>query len=332
MPRAIRTLLLGTGAGVLAWLIVRTGPSTIGRMLGSVGWGFAIVSALYLAHITVRALALWRSMAGPAVPFGDVLSVRLAGEAVEMLTFTGPFLAEPAQGFLLQRRGLSGARAYGAVAVEYVLYTLSSAWMAAAALAILLASNRLPQGMHGPVRAIIAGVAAFTIGCGWASATGRGLLAPIARAAARQLGGGRLQTLVSRLEPIEQVLVVFMHRRRPRVAEVMAIQMASQALLAAEIWVLLRALGYRPGAVAPLLVEGGVKFIGVAFFFVPGQVGASEGVYALLARLLGFPAAVGLTIALVRRVRALIVAAAGLGVITLTRSQSSARPARRSTR
>lgn len=75
--------------------------------------------------------------------------------------------------------------------------------------------------------------------------------------------------------------------------------------------------GHMMSWIDPLILEGGAKFIGTAFAFVPGQVGASEGVCALLAGAIGLPAAAGLTLALVRRVRGLLVAAAG--VVALAR-------------
>jgi hypothetical protein len=66
-----------------------------------------------------------------------------------------------------------------------------------------------------------------------------------------------------------------------------------------------------------LILEGGAKFIATAFAFIPGQMGASEGIYALLAGAIGLPTAAGLTLALVRRIRGLLVASVGVLVLTL---------------
>ena len=49
------------------------------------------------------------------------------------------------------------------------------------------------------------------------------------------------------------------------------------------------------------------------FFFVPGQLGVSEGSYALLLEAMGLPGAAGVTIVLVRRARSLAVG--GLGFL-----------------
>ena len=60
------------------------------------------------------------------------------------------------------------------------------------------------------------------------------------------------------------------------------------------------------------MIEGGVKFVGILFAFVPGQIGAAEGVYAWLAGAIGLAASAGLSLALVRRLRGLVVAVAGV--------------------
>jgi hypothetical protein len=66
-----------------------------------------------------------------------------------------------------------------------------------------------------------------------------------------------------------------------------------------------------------LVFEGASKFIGAANFLEPGQIAAQEGVYTLLAATLGAPAAAGLTLALARRIRGVIVAVAGLALLRI---------------
>jgi lysylphosphatidylglycerol synthase-like protein len=311
--RAFRALLIVAGGAVLVWLVRSIGAGTITALLRRVRWTLPAVALVYLAHLSVRALALWRALPAARVPFHDVLRVRLAGEAVEMLTFTGPFLAEPAKGWLLERRGLDGPHAFGGVAIEYLLYTTVSAWMAMASLTILAARGALPEGLHAAVVGIVVGMAVFTLGLAAAAITGIGLIVPVLRAAGRVAGAARIEAAAARVDPIERVLVAFLHSRPARLAEVLAIEAAGHSLLAFEIWLLARALAAPFSVVDALIVEGAVKFISIAFFFVPGQIGASEGVYALVLRALGFPPAIGLTMALVRRVRGLL--AAGVGVV-----------------
>jgi hypothetical protein len=336
MLRLSRAVLLIGGAIAFAVLVARIGAGVIVDMLRRVGWAVLAVSALYATHIAVRAFALWRSIpsgsghAGPPprdhqpplrdhqFSYAEVLRVRLSAEAVEVLTLSGPFLAEPAKGWLLTRYGFSTADAYGGVALEYLLNTVISCWLGGAALAMLLARGVLSETMRAAAVMIIVALIAIVIACVVAAVTGVGLIVPVVRRVGMIAGRARAETAARRVDPVERAMVGFMHNRPARLAEVLTIEVAAHALLALEIWIVARALGFHIGLADPFIVEGGVKFIGVAFFFIPGQLGASEGVYTLLFGAIGLPAAAGLTMALVRRIRALIVAGAALAMVACT--------------
>src|SRR5947207_3298548 len=163
MLRLGRAFLVIGGAIAFAALVARIGPGVIVDMLRRVGWAVLAVSALYATHIAVRAFALWRSLgggdAGPPrherLSYAEVWRVRMSGEAVEVLTLSGPFLAEPAKGWLLTRYGFSTADAYGGVALEYLLNTVISCWLGGAALAMLLARAVLSGTLRAAAAMII---------------------------------------------------------------------------------------------------------------------------------------------------------------------------------
>jgi hypothetical protein len=314
-----RLLLLAGGLGIAAWLVWRAGPRLVWSMLARVGWSFPTAAAIYATHIGIRAAALWRSVLGGHVSYPDVLRVRLSGEAVEMLTFTGPFLAEPAKGWLLRRRGLATADAFAAVATEYLLYTVVSSWLSTVAISLLLARGLLPAAIRPAVVVVLAATVAFIAAFAFAAITGIGLIAPIVRASRVLIGVRRAEQAANEINPVEHLLVTFLHAYPRRLAEVFALEAAAHVLLILEIWIVVTALGFRLSWRDPLIVEGGVKFISIAFSFIPGQFGASEGVYELLVRAIGLPTAAGLTLALVRRMRGLLVAAAGLVALAVSR-------------
>lgn len=311
--------LLVLGLCVMALLIWHTGPLLLVRMLARIGWSFPAVVSIFAAHVSLRGVALWRSVATESVSFADVLRVRLSGEAVEVLTFTGPFLAEPAKGWLLMHRGLTTAGAFAAVVTEYLLYTVLSACLAAVALTLLLVRGVLPSAVR-PGAAIILGLTiAFIAAFAYAAITGIGLIVPILRRSRLFIGAPRAERAARSFAPIEEVVVTFLHLQRRRHAEVLGIEAIAHLLLILEIRILIATLGLSFSWSTPYILEGGVKFIAIVFAFIPGQFGASEGVYVLLAGAVGLPAAAGLTLALVRRVRGLVVAAAGLVVFTRIR-------------
>jgi hypothetical protein len=317
MSRLWRVLILLSGAAVLVALVRHVGVSVIAGLLRQVGWSLLPISGLYALHVALRAFALWRGLPDGLLPFADVLRVRIAGEAVEMLTFTGPWLAEPAKGWLLTRHGIGASEAFGFIALEFLLYTLTAAWMAAAALTVLLRRSLLPPGFGVPIVILFSVIGAITLGFGLAVVSGRGLVVPMLRRAGRATGIAALARAADLVAPGEGVLVAFLSGRRLRLMEVVGAEALSHLLLAAEIAIVFQALGVLGRWDDALVFEGASKFIGAAFFFVPGQIGAQEGVYTVLGSALGAPAAAGLTLALARRIRGVIVALAGLALIRI---------------
>ena len=283
MTRLPRLLLLIAGLAVLIVLAWGVGLAAVFDMLRRVGWAFLWVSALYTVHVGLRALALWRSLTKNELRFQDVLGVRLAGEAIEMLTFTGPFLAEPSKAWLLKARGIEAADAFGAIAVEYLLYTAVAFWMAGAALAVLLDRGVFGPAFERPALAVLASLAVFTAGLAYAAFCRKGLVAPTIRKVGRTLDRATwIGATALKIEPVERVLVGFMHDRPGRLLEVLAIEVAGHALLAMEIWIVLRAVGASILWTDAVVMEGAIKLIAAVFFFVPGQLGAAEGVYVAL--------------------------------------------------
>ena len=313
-------LVMAAGLAALILIVRHIGAATIAGMIHRTGWSFWLVVLLYAAHTALRGVALWQTLPTGAIALSDVIAIRFGAEGLEMLTLTGPFLAEPAKAWLLHRRGLDGPAAFGAVAAEYLLYNLTAAWLAAVSLSLLLARGGLPRMLSVPAQGMLIGVAILTAGCVIAGITGKGLVAPLVRAVTRLVAPRHADVVDARVRGAETVLVSVLHDDRRRLGAVIAVELAGHALLVLEIAVVLRALGFGADPASAFIVEGGVKCIGGLFFFVPGQIGVSEGVYALLLPLIGLPAAAGVTIALVRRLRALAVG--GVGFLQFARGRS----------
>jgi hypothetical protein len=97
----LRTLLLIAGVIIAVYLVLETGPGEILALLARIGSGFIPIAALYGGHQALRAWALRLSAARPdAIAYGDALVIRLSGDAIQFLTSTGPFLAEPSKALL----------------------------------------------------------------------------------------------------------------------------------------------------------------------------------------------------------------------------------------
>lgn len=310
----MRVFLLLLGLAILAIVLYVMGVREILAAARHSGWTILWMVALYAAHLAVRGWVIWRSLPEPRITLVETLRIRFAAEAVEMLTFTGPFLAEPAKGWMFIRRGVPAAQAAAVILFEYLAYTVVAAGMALAGLLVLLGRGAFRGAVHGAVIALVCGLALFVSGVIWAAITGIGLLTPAATLLRPLLGAERGESTVGRVRRTEAHLLSILHARPRHFVAALVAEAASHAMLAMEILLLFRALGFHRHIGDPLIVEGGVKFINAVFVFIPGQFGAAEGTTALIMDALGYPATIGVTLALMRRVRAYLVASVGLVV------------------
>src|SRR5262249_50879433 len=155
---------------------------------------------------------------------------------------------------------------------------------------LLLSRGALPPPVRPAAEVVLTATITFLAAFTFAAASGIGLIVPALRLSRIVVGARRAERAAREVAPVEDVIIRFLHTRRRRLAEVLAIEAAAHMLLMAEVAVVFAALGLLRSWSDPLIVEGGVKFITVAFAFIPGEAGAAEGVYALLAGAIGLPA------------------------------------------
>jgi hypothetical protein len=322
----IRLALLIAGIVVLGLLLWRLGPAEILRTFAQLGWHSLPILVCYIAYQSMRALALrlsilhWRQ-----VSFGDAFRIRLSGDAMQALTFTGPFLGEPTKAWLLKGRGLTLSEGFAATLAEYLVNLLLSSAMSIAALLYLLSVTALPASAAGAAKGLVYVSAAFLI----TALVAIGLRFYLIGTVLERLGRigvlrGRLKPDVPAINRMEDLLLGVLRDRPARAAAIILVELAGQAALVAEIAWVLYALDLAVPALYPLVIEAAAKFVTVAFFFVPLQVGASEGTFAVIFGALGLPAAAGFSLAFFRRLRSLVIASAGLAAMNALTRRASA--------
>ena len=319
-----RALFLGAGCILFAYLLVQLGPGEILALLLRIGWSFAVIVTFYAGYNMVRAFALGTCIVGEdRISYWDLVKIRLAGEALQFLTFTGQFLAEPAKALLLRNRGLPGTHAFAGAISEYLIYTFTSAAMTIVGPLYFLHNFEVPRSASVAAWIVI-GVSGIFLSAAVVAIVGRiYLIGAIVKAVGRLPGVGKyLQVDGMALRGTEDLLFVVLRSRPWRFLWIVAVELAAQMLLILELFVLLRFLEQPFPAIFPFLIEAATKFISVGFFFIPGQVGAAEGVYALIFQSLGLAASVGFSLALARRVRSLAIAGVGLFFLVVWKSRA----------
>jgi len=299
------------GLALLVGVILRVGPAEIAADVRQVGWGVAAVIAVGGLRFLLRALAWRLCLDDPgSLSIGVAFSAVVSGDAIGNLTPLGPLVGEPAKAALVRGR-VAMAPAVAALAIENVLYTLSAATMIAAGMIALLVTFELPSGSTGSV---MRGVGEIAIG-GTIVLFGVALWLLWRQPAlvSRALGlTPRLGKHADRIRAIEVEVYSFASRRPGTLARVAAAEIGFHALGVVEVYVTLWLLaGARPSLVTSFLFETAYRLLTVVFKFVPLRLGVEEAGTAAFATIIGVAAKTGLSLAIVRKLRALFWAAAG---------------------
>jgi lysylphosphatidylglycerol synthase-like protein len=321
-----RLVFLTVGGALFVYLVVRLGPGAILEMVRRIGWWAVAIAAIYIVYQALRAAALSASMTGPhPLPWREAVWVRLSGEAVQFLTFTGPFLAEPAKAWLIAGQHRGAVPGFAATLTEYLAYLFTGAVVAVVALGWLITRTQIGGAVRTTAIALVVIMLAFLAIAAWAIAGRIHLLGAILERV-RSMPGVRahLRPDMPSVHRTEDLLLEILHDRPARFAWIATLEAASHAVSVLELYAILRGLDLAAGLWIAFVIEGATKFVGLAFFFIPGQLGASEGAHAVVFQLLSLPAAAGFLVPFVRRIRS--IAVAGIGLLAMSALTRRDRP------
>jgi phosphatidylglycerophosphate synthase len=301
------------GLLLLAHLVRRTGPAQLWEGIASVGWGLVPVIVLAGLAQAVRTWA-WR-LTLPDVrlrpSFGRMFGLRLASEAAGQVGVFGQVFGDT-----WRVAGLGAdlpiAERITSVALDRALYTLSSTIVTFAGVVALAFVLPLPgkvalyAKVFGFVLVAIVSLAVIAVRRRWPLISG--LAAALAHI-------GRIRHWVeSKREAIQSVedrLLDFFHHSPGAFRMNLVLQMAGQVAAVLEVYLVLRLMGHAVGFSSALAIEGLTKLVNVIGMINPGNAGTFEGGNMLFAKLVGVTGTAGLTLALIRRVRALFWTAVG---------------------
>jgi hypothetical protein len=241
-------------------------------------------------------------------PWSESIASTVAGDALGYVTWAGPITGEPVRA-LLTRHSVPVAAGIAAGAVERGLYNATALVLVLATL-FLLAIDVWPPLAGWMLTASVAGSVAAVA---WRRAHRR----RGAKSAAHDDGHLSQPGSVPRAprSPFLHAFCELWRIRRGVLPFVVLLCLAQHALLVYEAHLLLGVLTGGTSIRTALVFEAVTKIVNTVGAVVPGRIGISEGGSALLADVLGFSASHGLSLALMRRVRALIWTAAGLTLL-----------------
>jgi len=317
------------GLLLLIYLVRRAGLSRILEGIASIGWGLMLVIALAgLSHL-VRTWA-WRVTlldARHRIPFGRMLALRLVSEAAGQVGVLGQVFGDTWRVVKLGPE-LPVANRITSVALDRALYALSSILVTIAGVSavafVLPLPGKIALYANVFVFVLVAAllVAMVAVRGRWAVLSGpAGLLGRLGKMARR------MDRQRDTIESVEGMLFDFFHHSPGAFWASLLGNLAGQAAALLEVYLILRLLGFHTPVSSALVIEGFTKLINVIGMINPGNAGTFEGGNMVLAKLIGIGTTAGLTLGLIRRVRALFWAAVGaVCAVTLPRSGERKKP------
>lgn len=303
------------GLGLLVYVINRVGVEPIFDALKQIGFGvFIIIGANGLRHVLrTVSMSIAVDPEHRKFSFSHVFAARLGGEAVAFLTFTGPLLGEATKAALLRRR-VPLAHGVPALVVDNMLYNLSVGAFILSGAVVMLAVYSLPTAVS-VVLICIASLSALFILAVVLAARRRIMLLSWTIDRLSQRGLNFLTSKREHVYNLETNVYNFYTLRKKSFFTMLSLNFLAHAASVAEVYIALRLLGYEPQMTSAYIIESLTKVINFAFSFVPGTVGVYEGGTEIILQTLGYVAATGVALAIVRKAAILFWTVIGLLIL-----------------
>lgn len=308
------------GLVLFVFFVYTAGIEEIWGGISRLGWGFLVVLALYAVKISTRVCAWTLCVEKPyRLRFRDAYRAVMMGEALSAMIPLGILMSGTAKALAVRKRvplvvGLSS------IAIENLFYSLATGtFIVGGCIAFLLTFQ--PEGNVAAIDyAIIAIITALTIGgffmviqewrfASWLAEWlyGKGV-------ATRVLHHGR-----AGIERFEDLIYGFYRKHPRRFLPLILLETAFHSIGVFEVWFILRGvMDAAPDFLVAFLLETINRVILVVFKLVPFLVGVDEAGAQFISDALALGAAVGVTLAIVRKGRVLFWTA--LGVLLIVKS------------
>jgi Lysylphosphatidylglycerol synthase TM region len=297
------------GLLLFAWAVERVGTAALIEGISRVGWGMIVILGFGGARFVLRAQC-WRWCLPPHVPLSlwQSFTAFLAGDSLGNITPLGLLASEPAK-VLLTTRHLATLDSIASLALENLLYIVSVMAMLAFGLTMMLATIAVPDAVRWMTIGALIIIACVVFG---------GFLLLRRQTATR----GEVSRWGARFDSVRAQLGQMAREHPGRLARVFGMELVFHGLSVTEGLITLRWLmGDRgPTLAQAIMFETINRLTLVVFKFIPFRIGIDEASSGAVASVLAITPAVGVALAIVRKVRVLFWSAMGLLLMTIQRA------------
>ena len=305
------------GGSLFIGLIHKIGPALVFSEVRQIGWGVALLVLTCGIRYFIRTLAWFFSIEPPSRKLSvfELFNIRLAGETFGELMIAGLFVGESTKAIAASFR-LPGLSAYSSIFIENLLFGLS------VVVFLVMGASFLCYAAFFPAQILyfILIVSSLLLLCGsslflllhWRRQVCSPLLNFLEK---RQFGWKSLERQAQPIRDFEEAVYGFYERHRKLFFVLLALEFSTHWIGVLEAWWMLYWLQGKGTWQAAFLVESVNRIVNSFFSLVPLRTGVDEGAMALLLRSIGYPGSVGISLAIVRKVRLLFWMVPGLFLI-----------------
>jgi uncharacterized protein (TIRG00374 family) len=304
---ALRLIIAAAGLALFAWFVHRIGADTISHAFATLGWSAPVILLPYALVYLLDTIG-WRLSFGcplpKAISFGTLFRIRWAGESLNNIVPSAYLGGEAVKVYLLHKRGLPVADGTASVVIGKTAQVLAEVifigFGAVAGSLILPADSPARAGMFAIAGAATALVAMLF----WLQH--RGIFSTFLALAGRLRL--RIHALTSRAESLRQLdrrIFNFYRHDRRRFLSGVTLYLAGWIADSTEILLVSHLLGMPLGWNQALAFEAFISVAKALGVFAPAALGVQESGVIFLFYLFGFPPALGVSYAIIRRAREL---------------------------
>ena len=306
----LNILVAFVGIALLIYTVQRTGGwGAIVDGVATVGWWFAVVVLLGAFRMVCRTRAWMICANDPQLRFNDALGAWLVSDAMGNLTPLGVLASEPTK-ILMVRSKISTVTSIASVTIENLFYTASVLVVLLTGTWLFLQLANVPPGLEQISEVIIAAIAVAAAAAIIVARSRPAILSRFAPLVSKM--AGKADAPAEAVREVESRIYAVPQWPAGRLTRVALWEVAFHVAAVAEVFVVLRLLVPDITLAETFLLESAGRFVTVAFKFVPYRLGIDEAGSGAVAAVLGLPPVTGVTLALVRRIRIIVLNAVGL--------------------
>lgn len=326
-----KALFLVLGIFFLGYMVYGMGLDVITANIQKMGFWFIPVIGSWLVIYILNAFAFKAIIEEPQLPasdlpFGSVLRLTITGYVINYIT---PFVAlggEPYR-IMLLKPALGVRKATSSVLLYSLMHMFSHVlfWLASIVLIVAVVPLNTLMLMGCGIMLVVG----VLLGLWFIRVYKRGVTVSTFRLLEKipfvnKKAAAFFQEKREALYEIDEQIRILYAERKPRFYASLALEFVARVVGCAEIYFTARAIGLDMSITESLIVSSGSSLFANLIFFFPMQLGTREGGLALALQSIGMPAAAGLFIGIVVRIRELVWIVIGLLLLRKTKVQPPA--------